>query len=287
MEAILHESEERFRATFEQAAVGIAHVGLDGRFLRVNRRLCEILGYTQAELMRLTFQEITAPDYLDADLANVHKMLAKELATYTMEKRYVRKDGSLVWANLTVSLAQEPNGEPRYFISVIQDISRRKAMEEALRGSEARYRDLFENSPISLWEQDFSAVKQRLDALRAEGVMDFRAYLAARPELVGELVGLVKNVAFNQASLDLYGAGSAEELLGSLDRLVPPAAHRVFIDELVWIAEGRTSFSWEGPNCKCSGEIFPVRLHWSVAPAHEAALDRVLVSVEDISSAAD
>ncbi|MFN8469711.1 MAG: PAS domain S-box protein [Caldilineaceae bacterium] len=286
VEAILHESEERFRATFEQAAVGIAHIGLDGRFLRVNHKLCEILGYSQAELMGLTFQEITAPAWLDADLANVRKMLAKELATYTMEKRYVRKDGSLVWANLTVSLAQEPNGEPRYFISVVQDISRRKGMEEALRGSEARYRDLFENSPISLWEQDFSAVKQRLDALRTEGVTDFRTYLVARPELVGELVGLVKNVAFNQASLDLYGAGSAEELLGSLDRLVPPAAHQVFIDELVWIAEGRTSFSWEGPNSKCSGEIFPVRLHWSVAPAHEATLDRVLVSVEDISSAA-
>ncbi len=283
VETTLHESEERFRATFEQAAVGIAHIGLDGRFLRVNRKLCEILGYTQAELMRLTFQEITAPDYLDADLENVRKMLAKELTTYIMEKRYVRKDGSLVWANLTVSLAREPKGEPRYFISVIQEISRRKAMEEALRSSEARYRDLFENSPISLWEQDFSAVKQRLDALRTAGVTDFRVYLTARPELVGELVGLAKNVAFNQASLELYGAGSAEELLGSLDRLVPPAAHQVFIDELVWIAEGRTSFSWEGPNCKCSGEIFPVRLHWSVAPAHEKALDRVLVSVEDIT----
>lgn len=283
VEAILHESEERFRATFEQAAVGIAHVGLDGRFLRVNRKLCEILGYTQAELMRLTFQEITAPDYLDADLESFRKMLARELTTYSMEKRYVRKDGTLVWANLTVSLAQGASGDPRYFISVVQDISRRKAAEEALRGSEARYRDLFENSPISLWEQDFSAVKQRIDALHATGVTDFRAYLEAQPELVAELVGLVKNVAFNQASLELYGACSGEELLGSLDRLVPPAAHQVFIDELVWIAEGRTSFSWEGPNCKCSGEIFPVRLHWSVAPAHEVTLDRVLVSVEDVS----
>jgi PAS domain S-box-containing protein len=283
VETILHESEERFRATFEQAAVGIAHIGLDGRFLRVNQKLCELLGYTQADLMRLTFQEITAPGWLDAVLENIRKVLAKELTTYTMEQRYVRKDSTLVWANLTGSLARAPSGEPRYFISVIQDISRRKGMEEALRGSEARYRDLFENSPISLWEQDFSAVKQRLDALRAEGVTDFRAYLATRPGLVAELVGLVKNVAFNQASLELYGACDGAELLGSLDRLVPPAAHQVFIDELVWIAEGRTSFSWEGPNCKCSGEIFPVRLHWSVAPTHEHALDRVLVSVEDIT----
>ena len=78
-------------------------------FCRVNRKLCDILGYTPAELMGLSFQEITAPAYLAADLENVHKMLAKEMTTYCMEKRYVRKDGGLTWANLTVSLAREPN----------------------------------------------------------------------------------------------------------------------------------------------------------------------------------
>ena len=126
VEAILHESEARFRATFEQAAVGIAHVGLDGRFLRVNRKLCEILGYTPAELLGLSFQEITAPAYLTADLENVRKMLTNELTTYAMEKRYVAKDGGLIWANLTVSLAREPNGERKYFISVVEEISQRR-----------------------------------------------------------------------------------------------------------------------------------------------------------------
>jgi PAS domain S-box-containing protein len=284
VEAILHESEDRFRATFEQAAVGIAHVGLDGRFLRVNRKLCEILHYAPAELMGITFQEITAPAYLDADLENVRKMLTKELATYCMEKRYVRKDGSLIWANLTVSLAREANGEPKYFISVVEEITQRKDTEEALRRSEARYRDLFENSPISLWEQDFSAVKQRLDTLRAAGVTDFRAYLQERPGLVAELIALVKNVTFNRASLALYGASSPEELMGALDRFVPPEAHQLFVDELVWIAEGRKFFSWEGMNCRHSGETFDVRLHWSAAPSHEETLDRVLVSIEEISA---
>ena len=170
--------------TFEQAAVGIAHVGLDGRFLRVNRKLCEILGYTPAGLMGITFQEITAPAYLAADLENVRKMLAKELTTYSMEKCYVRKDGRLIWANLTVSLARGPIGEPKYFISVVEEISQRKDAEEALRRSEARYRDLFENSPISLWEQDFSAVKQRLDMLRKAGVTDFRGICRNAPTLL-------------------------------------------------------------------------------------------------------
>ena len=280
VEAILHESEDRFRATFEQAAVGIAHVGLDGRFLRVNRKLCDILGYTPAELMVISFQEITAPADLDADLDNVRKMLANAITTYRMEKRYFRKDGSLIWANLTVSLARDPNDQPKYFISVIEEISHRKRTEEALHRSEARYRGLFENSPISLWEQDFSTVKQRLDALQRAGVTDFRVHLQERPELVAELIALVKNVTFNQASLDLYGAGSTADLMVALDRLVPPAAHQLFVDELVWIGEGRKSFTWEGINCKLSGEIFDVRLHWSAAPGHEDTLDRVLVAIE-------
>src|SRR5689334_788511 len=111
------ESEERFRATFEQAAVGMALVGLDGRWLRVNHKLCALVGYTHDEMMRLTFQNITHPDDLAADLAYVQRLLAGEIETYSMEKRYVRKDRSLVWVNLTVSLARTPRGRPDYFIS--------------------------------------------------------------------------------------------------------------------------------------------------------------------------
>lgn len=139
---VLRESEARFRGTFEQAAVGMAHVGLDGTWLRVNRRLCELLGYTEAELMARTFQSITHPDDLGADLGNVRRLLAGEVASYAMEKRYRRGDGSTVWANLTVSLARDAAGAPGHFISVVEDISARKAAETALRASEARLRDL-------------------------------------------------------------------------------------------------------------------------------------------------
>jgi PAS domain S-box-containing protein len=131
-EAELKESEERFRATFEQAAVGIAHNALDGSWLRVNQRLCDILGYTREELLQKTFQEITYPDDLDADLEQTRRLLAGEINTFTMEKRYIRKDGSVVWINLTVSLVREPSGDPGYFIAVIEDISERKQVEGKL-----------------------------------------------------------------------------------------------------------------------------------------------------------
>ena len=129
------ESEQRFRATFEQAAVGIAHLSNEGRFLRINKKFCDIVGYSKNEMLALTFQDITHPEDLDADLEYVRQVLNGEIETYTMDKRYYRKDGSIVWVNLTVSLVFDRGGSPNYFVSVIKDISERKQAEEALRQS--------------------------------------------------------------------------------------------------------------------------------------------------------
>jgi PAS domain S-box-containing protein len=131
-ERALRGSEERFRSTFEHAAVGIAHVAPNGRWLEVNERLLEILGYSRDELLARTFQDITFPPDLDEDVDLVRRMLEGKLSTYTMEKRYVRKDDSLVWAELTVSLVRDEAGDPKYFISVVQDIDRRKQAEAKL-----------------------------------------------------------------------------------------------------------------------------------------------------------
>jgi two-component system sensor histidine kinase UhpB len=129
----LRESEERFRATFEQAAVGIAHVAPDGRWLRVNQKLCDIVGYTREELLARTFQAITHPDDLDADLVAVRQVLSGEIQTYAIDKRYIHKDGQHIWIRLTMSLVREPSGEPKYCISMVEDITVRKRAEDALR----------------------------------------------------------------------------------------------------------------------------------------------------------
>jgi diguanylate cyclase (GGDEF)-like protein/PAS domain S-box-containing protein len=126
----LVESEKRFRATFEQAAVGIAHVALDGTWLRVNSKLCAITGYSEAELRNLTFGDITHEDDLDADWAQARALLCGQISTYSMEKRYAHKDGNIIWVNLTVSLVNDDDGKPQYFISVVEDISSRRRAEE-------------------------------------------------------------------------------------------------------------------------------------------------------------
>ena len=130
--AAAREAEERFRLAFEQAAVGMALVAPDGGFMRVNRALCDLVGYQADALLAMSFQEITHPKDLDLDLEYVRQMLAGERRAYAMEKRYFHSDGHTVWALLSVSLVRDETGEPLYFISQIQDISERKQLEERL-----------------------------------------------------------------------------------------------------------------------------------------------------------
>lgn len=167
-EAALRESNQRFRGTFENAAVGIAHVAPDGRWLRINTRICEITGYAREELLSKTFQEITHPDDLDADLSQLNRLLAGEIDSYTMEKRYVRKDGTTMWVNLTVSASPTPEGKTDYLIAVVEDISRRKQSEAELRASDERFRTLFESAPMAVFSCDRDAVIQHYNRRAAE-----------------------------------------------------------------------------------------------------------------------
>ncbi|MEG4319200.1 MULTISPECIES: PAS domain S-box protein [unclassified Microcoleus] len=158
-EAALRDSEERFRATVEQAAVGITHCDKNGRYLRVNQKFCNILGYTAEELLGRTWMDVTYREDLDSDLAKNHRLFAREVDCFNMEKRLVCQDGSLIWVNITVSLVEEPLSGAVYNIAVIEDISDRKQAEAALKESEERFRQLAENIESVFWMVDVQPQK--------------------------------------------------------------------------------------------------------------------------------
>ena len=142
-----------FRAIFERAAVGMAQVSLEGRFLLVNQGLCDFCGLSREELLERTFQQITHPDDLDLSVAVCKRLITGEIQTHTsFEKRYVHKDGHVVWGKITIALVRDTvSNEPRYFVSVIEDITQRKQAEQAWHESEKRFRFLVDNAPVLMW----------------------------------------------------------------------------------------------------------------------------------------
>ena len=153
-EEALQESEERFRLTIDEAPIGMALVALDGRFVRVNRALCEIVGYSSDELTGLTFQAITHPDDLDADLALAGQLARGEIPRYQLGKRYIRKDGTIVDIQLSASILRSREGAPLYYIVQIEDITERKRAEAALKDSERRLTLALDSAQMGMWDLD-------------------------------------------------------------------------------------------------------------------------------------
>lgn len=150
-EIALRESEERFRAIFERAAVGMAIATLEGRLFRVNQKVCQILGYTPAELLTITLMDITYPEDREASQAYLASIISGQISTYSLEKRYFNKKGNIIWAKLTISL-METTGENQYLIVAIEDITGRKQAELALRESEERWQLALRGNNDGIWD---------------------------------------------------------------------------------------------------------------------------------------
>lgn len=170
-----------------------------------------------------------------------------------------------------------------FFAMLLSSLLRQRRYSRELRRSEARYHTFFENSPISLWEEDFSEVKAFIEQLRSSGIKDFRAYFNEHSDDVIACAGMVKIVDVNKATLKLYDAGSKRDFLNGLNIVFGQEVHTAFIEELVAIASNKASFESEDFNQTFTGEKKDIFLKWSVVPGHEDDYSRVLVSIIDIT----
>jgi PAS domain S-box-containing protein len=162
VESALRDSEQRFRAIFEQAAVGVTMVDAEGRGVLINRRLCEILGYSRAELSQLRLRDVTHPDDVESSAQLIRQLVAGERDAYKMEKRYIRKDGSVIWVGLTASAVRDAAGTVKNGIVVVWDITARKRAEEELRAAEERLRQLVEHLPAITYVLALDAAQSTL-----------------------------------------------------------------------------------------------------------------------------
>ena len=225
-EAKLLDSEFRFSKLFENGPFGMVIADKESRFKKANPAFSAIIGYSEEEILQLTFKDISYPNDLKKDITCIQKLNNKEIAVYKTEKRYIRKDGQIIWASLTVSAIFDSEGQFLYNLGIIEDITRRKHVEEELRESEQKYRLLFEDNPHPMWVYDL----ETLNFLEV-----------------------------NQAAIKKYGF-SRDEFLNMNLKDIRPASEMEKLMENVKQDSDELSFSGEWKHKNRTGDIFLVEI---------------------------
>jgi PAS domain S-box-containing protein len=279
-------SEVKYRAIFEQAAVGIAHVdSQNGKIIDVNEQYGRMLGYTRNEIKGLNIHEITHPDDIDAGKHLIAQLKSGEIDQFAIEKRYFKKSGDTVWANVTVSPLWKPGEKPTAQIAIAEDITLKKKIKETMRKSEARFKSLFEDSPVALWEEDFSEVKKYLDGFAPElNASNAEAWLKSHPDVVRNCMPLVKIIDINNECVRLHRPKTREELLSqSLEMLLDNVSLGSFFPQLVAVVTRSKFASMETQIANTIDGDRDIHLRWSVMRGYEETLERVIISTEDIT----
>jgi two-component system, cell cycle sensor histidine kinase and response regulator CckA len=283
-EAALRESEERFRLLYQYLPLAYHSLSAHGILVLVNDAWLMLTGYTRGQVIGRRFSELLVP----ASLEDYDRKFQRPISTadvYNVELTLMRGDHTQVTVLIDGRRGRDEHGEWRVHCA-LHDVTAARRADARLRESEERYRTLFADSPISLWEEDFSGIRRHIERLRALGVTDLDEHFHANPEELLDCVESVRVVDVNQATLALYGAETRSQLLAGLDRVIGGDGLEVFRHSILALASGARSWSSEGVNYALNGDPIRLALQWSLAPGAEGSWTRVLVSAMDITDRA-
>ena len=283
-EADLLKNETRLLEAQRVASIGSFEVDIYKDKLWWSEELYNLFGQDPAHFIPTKdgFTQLVHPDDRDEYIAALmHSIESGE----RLKREFRAKNADAKWRHFetTANVTFDDKGKALGLRGTVQDITERKQVEEALQQSEHRYRSLFDDSPISIWEEDFSEVKKYLDSLDGLPKNHVDSYLAKHPEIVRACASRVKILDVNQASLRLHNAADKTELLAGLETTFTDASYETFRKELVAIVNGEKDISFEAKIKTLDGYERAISLRWSVAPGFDHSLARVLVTIEDIT----
>ncbi len=282
----LLKNEIQFKAIFEQASVGFAIIDANwGHFTKINDKFCEILEYSREEIIDKHFKVFTHPNDVESSLQKFASLKSGEIKDYSSEKRYLTKSGKRIWVNINVSPLWNKNEVPTSNIVIIKDITLRKEAQVLIQKSEIRFKTLFENLPIPLWEEDFSAVKKYLGDLNLmnQDTEKVHSFFEQNPQEVFNCISLVRVIDINNECLKLHEAYDKQSLLGNLNRIIDTNAHHDVIRQLVAISQNDTNFKIDTRVKTMNGDYRDISLRWNVIHTKGDTFERVIISTEDIT----
>lgn len=279
------DTESEFNAIFEQASVGITHIDEAGKFISMNKQFNKILGYSAEEIKLKKFEDLTHKDDISENLNLMNALKSKKISDFNYEKRYIHKNGNIIWAKIHVYPLLNSDKKKTSYITIIEDISDKKIAEENIKKSESRFKSLFDDSPIALWEEDFSRVKLFLKELNLIGKKpeEVNLFIKQNPNIVLKCISLVKIININNECLTLHHPKTRDELMNNLESIFNNEITDTFVAQLLAITQGQKYLSMDSKVKKNDGEFRDISMRWNVMRGYEDTLERVIISTEDIT----
>lgn len=287
-EEALRSSEQQYRLLTETIEDVIWTMDNDFTYTYVSPAITQLVGFTPAEYCRMELADTMTTASMKTIRQAVKRRVKAEIDgdkdyVHRMEIERLCKDGSTVWVESVTRRLRGDDGVPTGYLGITRDITSQKQWESRVRENETRFRTLFEDSPISLWEEDLGRLKAFFDELKARGVTNFRQYFADHPEDIGKCAQLVDVVDVNKATLEMLDARDKAELYGNLDKVLTESSMAAFTEELILIATGGYEYRGEITHRTLKGDIIWVMVHFSVPLEYRDCLSRVIVSLLDVT----